>query len=414
MDAIKLILYLMNVSNFNPGAKKAQSSPPAGPLAGLRVLEMAGIGPVPFCGMLLADMGAEILRIDRPDPGPRSDRNPRHDLMNRGRRSAAIDLKDTRCVALTRQLANRADILLEGFRPGVMERLGLGPDELLAGNPRLVYGRMTGWGQQGPLAKRAGHDINYIALTGALHGMGRKGEPPMPPLNLVGDFGGGALYLAFGVLCAYIEAARSGRGQVVDAAMLDGALSMMSMVFGLSNMGLWSAARGENFLDGSAPHYRCYETADDKYVAIGAVEREFWTELLRRMGLHDIDPARQGDRSSWQMTEQRLSEAFRGKTRDEWCRLLEDFDTCFAPVMAVDEVSEHPHIRARDGMIDIFGIASAAPAPRLSRTPGSIGLPPPRPGEHTREALLDWGISADELDRLSADGKIGWRGPAWA
>ncbi len=409
MDAIKPILYLMMVSNFNEGGKSSL----AGPLAGVRVLELAGIGPVPFCGMLLADMGAEILRIDRPDPGLRSDRNPRHDLLNRGRRSAAMDLKDPRCIKLVSRLAGQADILLEGFRPGVMERLGLGPEPLLAEHPHLVYGRMTGWGQEGPLARRAGHDINYIALSGALHAMGRPGEPPQPPLNLIGDFGGGALYLAFGVLSAVIEAKRSGRGQVVDAAMLDGALSLMTMAFGMRQMGLWSAARGENFLDGSAPYYRCYETADGNFVAVGAVEPEFWAELLRRMGLEGIDPAQQRNRSTWPDTERRLAEAFRTKNRAEWCLLLEDFDTCFAPVLGMDEISSHPHMRARDSLVDTFGIPAPAPAPRLSRTPASLGLPPPRPGEHTREALLDWGASPEELDLLAAEGKIGWRGPAW-
>jgi alpha-methylacyl-CoA racemase len=378
------------------------------------VLELAGIGPAPFCGMLLADMGAEILRIDRPDPGLRSDRDPRADLLNRGRRSAAVDLKDPRCIEMVRRLAGRADILLEGYRPGVMERLGLGPQEMLARNPRLVYGRMTGWGQEGPLAKRAGHDINYIALSGALHAMGRPGEPPPPPLNLVGDFGGGALYMAFGLLCAFIEASRSGHGQVVDAAMLDGALSLMTMAFGMRAMGLWNAERGENFLDGSAPYYRCYATADGGYVAVGAVEPEFWAELLRRMGLDDIDPARQRDRSSWAATQRRLEQTFATKSRAAWCALLEDADTCFAPVLGMDEIGEHPHVRARNGLIDIFGITAPAPAPRLERTPASLGLPPPQPGEHTRDALLDWGIAAAEIDRLAADGKIGWRGPAWA
>lgn len=400
----------MHVSNFPRKSKAA----PTGPLKGVRVLEIAGIGPVPFCGMLLADMGAEILRVDRPDPGLRSGRNPRLDLMSRGRRSVALDLKDVGCVDVVRRLAERADILLEGFRPGVMERLGLGPDELLGRNPRLVYGRMTGWGQQGPLAQRAGHDINYIALTGALHAMGRKEEVPPPPLNLVGDFGGGAMYLAFGVLCAYIEAERSGRGQVVDAAMLDGALSLMTMFFGMRAMDLWQDARGENFLDGSAPFYRCYEAADGGFVAVGAVEPEFWATLLDRMGLGDVDPKRQRDRSTWETTARRLSETFRTKTRAEWCALLEDLDACFAPVLDIAEIGSHRHIRARDALIDAFGVTAPAPAPRLSETPAGLTLPPPRPGEHTREALLDWGISGDELDRLAAAGKIGWRGPAWS
>lgn len=400
----------MHVSNFAGNKKLA----PTGPLKGVRVLEIAGIGPVPFCGMLLADMGAEILRIDRPDPGLRSDRNPRLDLMSRGRRSAALDLKDSRCVDLVQRLAERADILLEGFRPGVMERLGLGPDRLHARNPRLVYGRMTGWGQNGPLADRAGHDINYIALTGALNAMGSRGDVPPPPLNLIGDFGGGGMYLAFGVLCAYIEATRSGRGQVVDAAMLDGALSLMTMFFGMRAMGLWQSGRGENFLDGSAPFYRCYEAADGGFVAVGAVEPEFWKTLLTRMGLQDIDPARQRDKSTWEATSRRLADTFRSKTRADWCTLLEDLDACFAPVLGLDEIENHKHIRARGCLINAFGVTAPAPAPRFSETPGGLNLPPPRPGEHTREALLDWGVPGEELDRLAADGKIGWRGPAWA
>jgi alpha-methylacyl-CoA racemase len=387
---------------------------PKGPLSGIRVLELAGIGPVPFCGMLLADMGAEILRVDRPNPGLRSGRNPRLDLMSRGRRSAAVDLKSPGCVDLVRRLADRADILLEGFRPGVMERLGLGPELLLKRNPRLVFGRMTGWGQDGPLAKRAGHDINYIALSGALHAMGRADQPPPPPLNLVGDFGGGALYLAFGVLCAYIEAARSGRGQVVDSAMLDGSLSLMTMFFGMKAMGLWGDQRGENFLDGSAPFYRCYETSDGRFVAIGAVEPEFWKTLLSRMELSGIDPQRQRDRSSWGETVRLLTTAFGSRTRAEWTDLLEGLDACFAPVLDIDEIARHPHVRARSGIVDCFGTATPAPAPRLSETPAAFTLPPPLPGEHTSEALRDWGIPAAEVDGLVADGKIGWRGPAWA
>ena len=395
------------VGNSNPGA------PSRGPLDGVRVLEIAGIGPVPFCGMLLADMGAEILRIDRPDPGLRSERNPRHDLLSRGRRSAAVDMKRADGADLVRALAGRADVLLEGFRPGVMERLGLGPDSLHADNPRLVYGRMTGWGQDGPLAPRAGHDLNYIALSGALHAMGSADEPPPVPLNLIGDFGGGAMYLAFGVMCALFDAARTGRGQVVDAAMVDGSLSLMTMFFGMRAMGLWQDARGENFLDGSAPFYGVYRTADDGYVALGAIEPAFWAELLRRLELDDIDPGRQRDRRTWAHTRARLTETFARRPRDAWAALLEDCDACLSPVLAIGELADHRHHRARGALVEAFGVLQPAPAPRLSATPARIALPPPRPGEHTRDALLDWGMPASQVDEMLAQGTIGWRGPPW-
>lgn len=399
------------MSNIETDSSSAEIS--AGPLHGVRVIEIAGIGPVPFCGMLLADMGAEILRIDRPDPVLRSGRNPRLDLMSRGRRSVAMDLKHPGGAALLRRLALGADVLLEGFRPGVLERLGLAPETLIKDNPRLVVGRMTGWGQDGTLAPRAGHDINYIALSGALHAMGKAGEKPPVPLNLIGDFGGGAMYLAFGVLCALQSAARTGQGQVVDAAMLDGALSLMTMFFGMRAAGLWSDGRGENFLDGAAPFYDTYETSDGKFVAVGAIEPEFWANLLRRMGLDDIDPGRQRDPSTWPATRQRLALAFRTRSRDEWCSLLEDFDTCFSPVLSMAEAGAHPHLKARNALVEAFGVGQPHPAPRLSRTPARFGLPPPQPGEHTRAALKDWGIEDAELDALEKSGVIGWRGPAW-
>jgi alpha-methylacyl-CoA racemase len=385
----------------------------SGPLHGVKVLEIAGIGPVPFCGMLLADMGADILRIDRPDPGLRSDRNPRHDLLSRGRRSAAVDLKTPAGAEIVRRLAERADIVLEGFRPGVMERLGLGPEVLLQRNPRLVYGRMTGWGQSGPLAPRAGHDLNYIALSGALWAMGRPDEKPPVPLNLIGDFGGGAMYLAFGVMCALFEANRSGRGQVVDAAMVDGSLSLMTMFFGMRAMGLWHETRGDNFLDGAAPFYDTYVTADGRYVAVGAVEPEFWAELLKRVGLADIDPRRQRERATWPETRLRLGAAFRAASQAEWCVRLEGFDTCFAPVLPMSELADHPHLKARGALVEAFGVIQPAPAPRLERTPAALDLPPPHPGEHTAEALADWGIGRDDIERLTADRTIGWRGPVW-
>ena len=379
-----------------------------GPLAGIKVVEIAGIGPGPFCAMMLSDMGAEVLRVDRTakaDIGFAGD--PRKSLLNRGRRSVAIDLKHQAAIAAVKRLVAGADALIEGFRPGVMERLGLGPDECLAVNPRLVYGRMTGWGQDGPMAHAAGHDINYIALSGVLHAIGRRGGPPVPPLNLVGDFGGGGMYLAFGLLCALLEAARSGRGQVVDAAMVDGSASLATAIFGLRALGAWSEERGDNVLDSGAPWYDVYETKDGKYVAIGSLEKRFYGELMRLTGLADDNLPKQWDRTQWPELRSRLAATFKSKTREEWRAIMEGSDVCFAPVLSYSEALQHPHNRARGTFVEVDGIEQPAPAPRFSRTPAAIQRPPARPGEHTEEALGDWGFSAADIAALRTAGALG-------
>jgi alpha-methylacyl-CoA racemase len=362
-----------------------------GPLQGLRVLEIAGIGPGPFCAMMLADMGAEVLRIDRPGPPALDVAEP---VTNRGRRSAVLNLKHPAGVRALRELAARADVLLEGYRPGVMERLGLGPDILLDTNPRLIYGRMTGWGQHGPLAHAAGHDINYIALTGALHAIGRAGERPVPPLNLVGDFGGGGMLLAFGVLCALWERERSGRGQVVDAAMTDGPALLMSMFYGFRATGAWRNQRGANLLDGGAPFYDTYTCADGRHIAIGSLEPAFYRQLLEKTGLAD-DPAfgHQLQPSDWPAMRARLTEVFKTRSRDQWCEIMEGSDACFAPVLDLGEAPRHSHNRARGTFVEHAGVTQPAPAPRFSRTGPELDRPAPRTGEHTREALADWGLA---------------------
>ncbi len=379
----------------------------SGPLTGVRVVEIAGIGPGPFCAMMLADMGAEVLRIDRPGPTDLGlPVEPRFSVLTRGRRSVALDLKQPAAIAAVRRLAAQADALIEGFRPGVMERLGLGPDECLAANPRLVYGRMTGWGQEGPMAPAAGHDINYIALAGVLHSIGRRGSAPAPPLNLVGDFGGGGMYLAFGVVCALLEAGRSGRGQVVDAAMVDGAASLAAAVYGLRAKGMWNDERGDNILDSGAPWYDVYETQDGKYVAIGSIEGRFYGELLRLTGLTGEALPPQWEKARWGELRARLTEVFKQKTRDEWCRIMEGSDVCFAPVLSMAEAPAHPHNRARGTFVEVDGVPQPGPAPRFSRTPGAIARPPAAPGQHTEEALRDWGFSADDLADLRKSGAI--------
>lgn len=359
-----------------------------GPLAGLRIVEFAGIGPAPYACMLLADMGADVVRVDR--PGARTS-HP-FGAFDRGRRSVALNLKDPAGVETALRLLDRADMVVEGFRPGVMEKLGLGPDVALARNPGLVYGRMTGWGQTGPLARAAGHDITYLALTGALAAIGPRAGKPVPPLNLVADFGGGSMFLIFGLLAAHIERQRTGKGQVVDAAMVDGASSLMSLFHWLGGAGIWGPTRGANLLDGGAPFYAAYECADGRHVALGALEPEFWGEFRRLTGL--TDPVFDGymDQDSWGEIGERLTALFKTRARDEWCALLEGTDACVAPVLTLDEVGHHPHMAERGTITRLAGQTQPAPAPRLSRTPGAIGSGPAKPGAHTDEVLRDWGI----------------------
>ncbi|MEP6702959.1 MAG: CaiB/BaiF CoA-transferase family protein [Betaproteobacteria bacterium] len=372
-----------------------------GPLTGVRILEFEAIGPGPFCGMMLADMGADVLLVDRQQDARLGFGRIRNiDVMFRGRRSVTLDLKSPDGVQAALLLSDRADVVIEGNRPGVMERLGLGPDTLLARNPRLVYGRMTGWGQDGPLAARAGHDINYIALSGALHAIGRADEPPVPPLNLVGDFGGGGMLLAFGIVCALLEAKASGTGQVVDAAMVEGSALLATMFAGMRASGQWRDERGANFLDSGAPWYGCYETKDGKYVAIGPVEPKFYAQLLARIGLDEHSMPAQYDRDRWPAMRETFKAAFLARTRDEWSALLQDHDVCYSPVLSFPEAQTHPHAIARDGYIDVGGIDQPAPAPRFSRTPGEVRGAPPERGAMGREALTDWGFDNDEIDRL--------------
>ena len=378
-----------------------------GPLTGIRVIEIAGIGPGPFCAMMLADMGADVVRVDRASAARGGDPDrPPLDLLNRGRRSVGIDLKSPEGVETVLALVEGADALLEGFRPGVAERLGIGPDDCLARNPRLVYGRMTGWGQEGPYASAAGHDLNYIALSGALHGIGRQGEAPVPPLNLVGDFGGGGMYLAFGMVCALLEARYSGQGQVVDAAMVDGAASLMTAFFGMAASGFWSEERGTNMLDTGAHFYNVYETADGRYISLGPIEPQFYAELRERLGLHGGEWDHQMDRSRWPEQKEKLAALVAQRTRDEWCELLEGTDTCFAPVLSLAEAPEHAHNRERGTFTEVAGVAQPGPAPRFSRTPGAIRRPPPHSGQHTDEVLAELGLHAEAIASLRASGAV--------
>jgi alpha-methylacyl-CoA racemase len=375
-----------------------------GPLAGVKVLEFESIGPAPFAGMLLADMGADVLVIDRPastDLGLKRERW--YDTMMRGKRSVTLDMKNTTSKEVAYSLAEKADALIEGMRPGVMERLGVGPDEMLKINPKLVYGRMTGWGQSGPLAPLAGHDINYIALTGILNAIGRKGEAPLPPLNLIGDFGGGGMLLGFGVACGLIEAARSGKGQVIDAAMVEGASLLATMFFGFLNSNQWSEVRGGNILDTGAPWYNVYETKDGKYVSIGAIEERFYQELLKRMQL-DEKQFPQHDRAKWPLHKAAFTTAFKAKTRDEWVKAFEGSDACFAPVLSWSEAPRHPHNRARSAYVSVKRVEQPAPAPRFSRTAPEIQRGPPERGEGGAQALADWGFDAAAVKRLTSLG----------
>jgi alpha-methylacyl-CoA racemase len=379
----------------------------SGPLQGLRVIEMVGIGPCPFAAMMLADMGADVIRIDRrPDPSapnPYPTLGTKYDVMARGRRSLALDLKDPRARQLLLDLVGKADALVEGFRPGVMERLGLGPDVCHDRNPKLVYGRVTGWGQAGPLAQAAGHDLNYVALSGMLHAMGDADRPPAPPLNLVGDFGGGGMMLAFGVVCAMLEARTSGRGQVVDAAMTDGAALLGAMTYGLRAHGTWSAARGANLLDGGAPFYATYACADGRFIAVGAIEPQFYARLLALTGASDPAFARQWGTDDWPALKERFAALFATRTRDAWCALLEGSDACFAPVLDMDEAPHHPHNAARKTFVDVDGVTQPAPAPRFSRTPGQARPVAAAPGEDGAAVLADWGWSEDAIAGLRRD-----------
>jgi alpha-methylacyl-CoA racemase len=366
-----------------------------GPLTGLKVVEFAGIGPGPFCGMLLSDLGADVVRIDR--KGGRG--GAPSDITARGRRSVALDLKSPAAIEACLKLMEKADAIIEGFRPGVMERLGLGPDVALKRNPKLVFGRMTGWGQSGPYASAAGHDMNYIAITGALHAIGTA-EKPVPPLNLVGDFGGGALYLAFGLLAGVIQARETGKGQVVDCAMSDGAASLMAMFYGFKASGAWKEERRSNLLDGGAHFYDTYRCADGKWISIGSIEPQFYALLLEKAGITDPQFARQMDRAAWPELREKLAAAIAGKTQAEWSQIMGGTDVCFAPVLDLDEAPKHPHNAARQTFVEVAGVVQPAPAPRFSATPGKIQGPPPAVGAHDREALLDWGFSAGEVDAL--------------
>lgn len=373
----------------------------SGPLSGLRIVEFAGVGPGPFCAMLLADMGAEVLTIDRVTPhGLGIPKEPRFNPTFRSRASIRVDLKTPQGRDVALELVARADAVLEGNRPGVMERLGLGPDACLARNPALVYGRMTGWGQTGPLAQQVGHDLNYLALSGALSLLGPQDRPPPVPLNLLADLGGGGLYLALGVLAALHEARDSGRGQIVDAAMLDGIGSLMTHQFGYFGAGTWVNQRESNFLDGGAPWYNTYETADGQYVAVGAIEPKFYQELVRGMGLDPDNLPAQMDRQAWPAVREKFTAIFKGAIRAEWESRMQGRDACFSPVLTPAEATDHPHMRARGAYVEIEGVTHPAPAPRFSRTPAAISAPPPIPGQHTTQALLNWGFSAETIGKL--------------
>ncbi len=379
----------------------------SGPLEGVRIVELAGIGPGPFAGMMLADAGADVIRIDRAD-GPRSSvpERPHVDLLNRGRRSVAVDLKHPDGVDLVLRLVEVADGLTEGFRPGVAERLGLGPEPCLERNPKLVYGRMTGWGQEGPLAPRAGHDIDYIAVAGALEPLGRAGDRPVPPLNLVGDFGGGGMLLAYGMVCALLAAGRTGEGQVVDAAMVDGAAALMTMVYMLRQAGVWRDERGTNLLDTGAHFYEVYQTADGGYLAVGAIEPQFYQALLVGLGLDGVELPRQMDREHWPEMKARFAQIFATKTRDQWEEVFAGTDACVAPVLGLAEAPEHPHNKARGTFVEVGGVLQPGPAPRFSRTPSSVRRPPPHPGQWGDEALTAWGVPAEEIAALRRAGAI--------
>ncbi|MBI1181368.1 MAG: CoA transferase [Alphaproteobacteria bacterium] len=382
-----------------------------GPLQGIKVIEIAGIGPGPFCAMMLADMGADVVRIDRKSqegrPGTTAGGNARYDVLNRGRRSLALDLKKPEAIETVLKLCEGADVITEGFRPGVMERLGLGPDEVFKRNPKMVYGRMTGWGQDGPYASVAGHDINYIALSGVLHCIGREGDKPVPPMNLVGDFGGGGMMLAYGIVCALIEAHKSGKGQVIDSAMVDGAALLMAPMYGLQQMGRWDGdRRGVNLLDTGAHFYEVYETSDGKYISIGSIEPQFYKLLLEKSGVDPDEFKDQMNRDKWRGYKEVLTKVFKTKTRDEWCAIMEYTDVCFAPVLSMNEAHAHPHNAERGTFVEVGGFRQPGPAPRFSRTRPEVRRPSPQPGEHNDEVLSDFGLSESDIAALKQAGAV--------
>ena len=370
-----------------------------GPLTGIRVVEMAGIGPGPFTAMMLSDLGAEVIRVDRLS---HKGIGHRANVLNRGRKSIAVDLKNPRGVETTLRLIEQADVVLEGFRPGVMERLGLGPEKCLSVNPRLIFGRMTGWGQTGPLSQAAGHDINYISIAGALGAMGYADRPPAPPLNLVGDFGGGAMYLLTGILAALVERATSEQGQIIDAAMSDGTASLLSPFFGLMAMSMWTTDRFSNRLDGGAFYYGSYECSDGRYISIGSLEPQFYALLLEKAEITDPEFQEQLDEAAWPAKREKLTQLFKTKTRQQWCDIMEGTDVCFAPVLDLKEAPNHPHNIDRKTFVELDGIVQPAPAPRFSRTQGEIQGPAAMAGEHTREVLSAWNFSDQEIGELQA------------
>ena len=373
-----------------------------GPLNGFRIIELAGIGPGPFCGMMLSDMGAEVIRVDRIAKGVGAPK----DVLQRNRQSVAVDLKKPEGIEIVLKLVESADALFEGFRPGVTERLGLGPDECMARNEKLVYGRMTGWGQDGPLAQAAGHDINYIGLSGALHAIGEAGGKPVPPLNLIGDFGGGGMLLAYGLVCALLEAQKSGRGQVVDTAMVDGAASLMAMFFSMAGRG-FDDERGTNLLDGGSHFYNTYETKDGQHVCVGSIEPQFYQLLVEKAGVDANRFGPQMDRDRWSGFKDELEDVFKTKTRGEWCEIMEGTDVCFAPVLSVFEAPTHPHNVHRGTFIEVDGVVQPSPSPRFSRTTAEISHAARAPGEDSTEVLSSIGFAQDELDALREQGVIG-------
>jgi alpha-methylacyl-CoA racemase len=374
-----------------------------GPLSGFKIIELAGIGPGPFCGMMLADMGAEVIRVERFSAAADSAATAPKDILARNRRSIAVDLKSPAGIETVMRLMEGADALFEGFRPGVTERLGLGPDQCLERNERLVYGRMTGWGQDGPMAQAAGHDINYIGLAGALHAMGRAGEKPVPPLNLVGDFGGGGMLLAYGLVCALLEVSKSGKGQVVDAAMIDGTSALMAMFYSMSASGRFHLERGTNLLDGGAHFYDTYRTKDDEHICIGSIEPQFYALFIEKADLDAEKFAPQMDESQWPELKAELTNVFLTKTRAQWCELMEGTDVCFAPVLNLEEAAEHPHSKARNSYLQVDGVLQHAPAPRFSRTKAGEVKGARVPGEDSRAVLQEFGFSDAEVGQLEGD-----------